>query len=382
MVNSTSSKSAILFAVVSSMGVTTALAAQVISQDLVVQGSECVGFDCVNGESFGFDTIRLKENNLRIKFQDTSNSGSFPSNDWQLTANSTSNGGLNYFAIDDVDGGRTPLLIEAGAPSNSIYVDDGGRVGFGTDFPVVDLHTRDGDTPTLRLEQDGSFGWTPQTWDIAGNETNFFVRDATNGSALPFRIRAGADSNLLYLDSDNQIGINTASPDGMLHLRGVDARAVIEDTSNTAGAYQLMHLKAANNAYITLEDTSATGISWNWQSRDRQFRITNPVGPGVEFSLSENGNLTLSGELTTTGSCSVGCDAVFSQDYERLSINEHAAEMWENGYLPAVGPTPESGQYAITSMLHGILNELEHAHIYISELKAEIDHLKVNSSNK
>ena len=39
------------------------LADQVILDDLVVDGSICVGQDCVNGESFGFDTIRLKENN-------------------------------------------------------------------------------------------------------------------------------------------------------------------------------------------------------------------------------------------------------------------------------------------------------------------------------
>ena len=61
--------------------------------------------DCVNGESFGFDTIRIKENNLRIHAEDTSNTASFPGNDWRLTFNDSSNGGLNKFSIDDVDGG-------------------------------------------------------------------------------------------------------------------------------------------------------------------------------------------------------------------------------------------------------------------------------------
>ncbi len=40
---------------------------QKIQDDLVVVGSICAGFDCVSGESFGFDTIRLKENNLRAR---------------------------------------------------------------------------------------------------------------------------------------------------------------------------------------------------------------------------------------------------------------------------------------------------------------------------
>ena len=59
---------------------------QVILDDLIVDGSLCVGLDCVNGESFGFDSIRLKENNLRIKVQDTSATASFPTRDWQITA--------------------------------------------------------------------------------------------------------------------------------------------------------------------------------------------------------------------------------------------------------------------------------------------------------
>ena len=162
---------------------------QVILDDLIVDGSACIGFDCVNGESFGFDTIRMKENNLRIRAMDTSSTSSFPSRDWQLTFNDSSNGGANKFSVDDIDGGRTPFTIEASAPSHSLFVDDGGRLGLGTSTPVVDVHVKSGNTPTLRLEQDGSSGFTPQTWDVAGNEANFFIRDATNGSRLPFRIQ-------------------------------------------------------------------------------------------------------------------------------------------------------------------------------------------------
>ncbi|MDJ0933178.1 hypothetical protein [Breoghania sp.] len=42
----------------------------------------------------------LKENNLRIFFNDTSASSSFPNVDWRLIANETSNGGANMFAIE------------------------------------------------------------------------------------------------------------------------------------------------------------------------------------------------------------------------------------------------------------------------------------------
>src|SRR5260370_8308527 len=39
---------------------------QVIADDLIVQGSACVGLDCVNNQTFSFHTISLKQNNTRI----------------------------------------------------------------------------------------------------------------------------------------------------------------------------------------------------------------------------------------------------------------------------------------------------------------------------
>ena len=72
---------------------------QVIPDDLIVQGSGCFGFDCVNNENFGFDTIRLKENNLRIGFDDTSSSAGFATNNWQIRANDSTSGGANFLGF-------------------------------------------------------------------------------------------------------------------------------------------------------------------------------------------------------------------------------------------------------------------------------------------
>ena len=134
---------------------------EVILDDLIVDGSICTGFDCINGESFGFDTFILKENNLRIHFQDTSTSASFPTTDWRLTANDSANGGKNYFAIQDASANRTVFLVEGNAPNNALYVNNYGRVGLGTSAPALELHIADGDTPSIRLDQDGPGGWSP-----------------------------------------------------------------------------------------------------------------------------------------------------------------------------------------------------------------------------
>jgi hypothetical protein len=60
--------------------------------------------------------------------------------------------------------------------------------------------------------QNGSSGFGSQIWDMAGNETNFFIRDVTNGSLLPFRIKPRAPKNSLYIDAEGDIGLGTENP--------------------------------------------------------------------------------------------------------------------------------------------------------------------------
>jgi hypothetical protein len=200
----------------------------VTADDAIIQGSLCVGLDCVNNESFGFDTIRLKENNTRIKFDDTSTTAGCPANDWQLTANDAC-GGASKFSIEDITSSKVPFTVTAGAATNSIFVDSTGRVGFRTSTPVLDLHVNTSNTPALRLEQNNSGGFTAQTWDVGANEANFFVRDVTGGSKLSLRIRPGAPTSSVDISSSGAVGIGTASPDsnskldvnGAIRLPGV-----------------------------------------------------------------------------------------------------------------------------------------------------------------
>lgn len=263
---------------------------QQILDDLIVDGSACIGQDCVNGESFGFDTLRLKENNLRIKFQDTSVSASFPSNDWQLTANDSNNGGANKFSIDDVTGAKTPFTIEAGAPSHSLFVDDGGRIGFGTSTPVVENHIVSGDTPTVRLEQNGSSGWTPQIWDMAGNETNFFVRDVTNSSKLPFRIRAGAPNDSIYVAQDGKIGFGTSTPSHGLHLKRSDNVTLRLENSATQKSWKV------TNKGDSLQFAKVGTINGIFEYFDDASLQIGPFANRT-LDLDSSGNLTIGGAL-------------------------------------------------------------------------------------
>ena len=348
---------------------TIASADQVINDDLIVSFSACIGNDCVNGESFGFDTLRLKENNLRIKFQDTSNSASFPSNDWQITANDSSNGGANKFSIDDIDGGRTPFTIEAGAPSNSLFVDDGGRLGFGTATPVVELHAVDGDSPTLRLEQDGSSGFTPQTWDLAGNETNFFVRDVTNGSRLPFRIKPSAPTNSIYVDTDGDVGLGTTSPDASL--------SVVE---TAAGVNNVFRTENNGNSTWQVEGTASgqqETFYLNWAHTIDDLNLTYS-GSSNNFRFSFNdGNLTIKGDFITDANTYP--DYVFADDYDLMPIGDLAEFIERERHLPNVPSQADvdarGGTFSVNDLQIALLEKIEELTLYTIDQQKTIDEL-------
>jgi hypothetical protein len=305
---------------------TAASADQVILDDLIVDGSACIGMDCVNGESFGFDTLRLKENNLRIGAVDTSSSASFPSNDWQLTFNDSANGGANKFSVDDISNGRTPFTIEASAPNNALFVEDSGDIGVGTANPVVRMHIVKGDTPTVRLDQDGSSGFTPQTWDMAGNETNFFVRDVTNGSSLPFRIRPGAPQSSIDIAADGDVGIGTASPAGDLHIFNSGSTETAMFFQNGNANWKFKNDATTGRMTVGIEGGN-TPFKLDDGSNENLFRV-GVLGANM---VDVNGNLTVTGAITadtlttaTGNSCDSGCDRVFDESYDLLSIQDHA----------------------------------------------------------
>lgn len=359
---------------VSSLGLMAGMAQadQLFHDDVIITQSLCVGNDCVNGESFSFDTLRLKENNTRIKFDDTSVSASFPRNDWQLTANDSGNGGANKFSIDDVTGGRTPFTIEAAAPSHSLYVDDGGRVGFGTSTPSVELHVIDGDSPTLRLQQDGSAGFTPQTWDLASNETNFFVRDVTNGSLLPFRIRPTAPTNSLMVDADGNIGLGIASPQKDFHLyRTTGAvEAELESVDGSAVQLRLQTTHATNRRVVGLSADTTMQSSIHLDDNAIGFYGTNF---NVALATIDSNGLHVAGTQLNVP------DYVFDDSYDLKPLSEVRAFIEANHHLPDIASAAEvaEGGLNMTAMQMALLRKVEELTLYTLAQQNEIDALTV-----
>ena len=297
----------------------------VIPDDLIVQGSACVGLDCVNGEVFGFDTIRLKENNDRIQFDDTSTAAGFPTNNWQIRANSSASGGESFLGFVDQgatgnsETGTIVFQVNAGAPANSLKVSSTGKVGLRTATPVLDLHITTSDTPAHRLEQTNQGGFTAQTWDIAGNEANFFVRDVTGGSRLPFRIRPGAPTSSIDISASGNVGVGTASPSQRLEAKA--SAAGLPATSGTTQTGIARFSQGSGAGVVDLGFGGASGAGWVQATNSSNLAtnfdlLLNPNGGNVGIgTTAPTDTLSVNGTASKPGG---GSWAVFSD--ERLKI--------------------------------------------------------------
>jgi hypothetical protein len=100
----------------------------------------------------------------------------------------------------------------------------------GESFTNLGLKLKSADTPGVSLVQTGDSGFTAQTWDVAGNEANFFIRDLTGGSRLPLRIRPGAPTGAIDLQASGAVdtaGIVQQNLSGITVTGDADGAAIL-----------------------------------------------------------------------------------------------------------------------------------------------------------
>ena len=151
---------------------TPAWADEIVLDDQIVNGSLCVGADCMDGEFdpdpmtglSPFDTIRIISTDPQIHFQDTSSSGSFPTNDWRMgIADDMVTGSASFF-ITDVESGLDVLLLQAADTggvalgAGSLLVPGAISVGSpGAERPIVNVAAGTNDTDAVNIQQFDDF---------------------------------------------------------------------------------------------------------------------------------------------------------------------------------------------------------------------------------
>jgi hypothetical protein len=254
------------------------------------------------------------------------------------------------------------------------------------------------------LEQNNSGGFTAQTWDIAGTEANFFVRDVTGGSRLPFRIRPGAPTSSIDINASGSVGVGTASPSGKLHVkqatdgylgglrieRSDGARVWALGTNSSGdrlgfndGTSDLVTLLQTGNVGIGTTtpdlklsvsgdaDKSVGGGSWQFFSDERLKNIKGRFNSGlkavmqlqpIRFQYKRDNALGLQSELEQVG---FGAQALQKIIPEAVSKNA-------NGYL-MVNNDP---------ILWTMLNAIKEQQKEIAELKGQVRMLRAASHRR
>ena len=136
----------------------TVMADEVIADDLIVQGSLCAGVDCVEDVDFGFDTLKLQSANPQILFQDTSNSSSFPTEDWVVGVTDGGSAIQSSFFIQNLTQGLNALVISADGDvalgAGAEIVEDAVSVGdLGSERRVTNVDDAVDDTDAVTLAQ-------------------------------------------------------------------------------------------------------------------------------------------------------------------------------------------------------------------------------------
>jgi hypothetical protein len=354
-----------------------------VEDKTTLDGNLCVGAGCSATETYGNELIRLKHGTTNILFDDSSPSeGSFPWNDWRIVVNENIQNGLNLFGIEDVTGGTMPFAIEAGAPDGSIWVDHFGSLGIGTSMPEQELHIAETIFPGIVLEQTGQPGWLARSWQmVVLNPGRFAIYETDEGSPT-FVMESGADADqrlTMWRTGMTSVAANTvtSSPDARFYVGFDDGstQVKIEEASAQTGPRTLLNLQNNGRPEIVLGNTD-TGDEWSFGAGTNFILKQGAVGSASSaktklFEVDPSGNATLTGSLVTGGTaCGGGCDRVFTEE-AIIPARDYAAAMWEQGYLPHVGPTPEGAPLNVSEKLGGMLNALEHAHVFIDRLSAE-----------
>jgi hypothetical protein len=292
--------------------------------------------------------------NFPTVFFDDIDSGINP--DWRITADTVN------FRIFDGQTSRTPFRIAPGASEGAVYVGDSGNIGLGTLEPMSKLHLANGDTPTVRLEQNNSIGNTPYTWEVGGNEFNFFVNDVTGGGDRPFLIIPGAPESSLHIAGSGNVGLGTPNPQGNLHINGQANADIFNGIGPDLGA----NGTALNFGYSGSSFGVGSGFfnvrpapgsvapnpSLRFATANVQRMIitnTGRVGVGTlnpSQLLDVAGNVRANSFIAGSTTLTVP-DYVFARDYKLRPLPELAAYITKEQHLPEIPSAKEIQQRGI-----------------------------------
>lgn len=252
--------------------------------------------------------------------------------------------------------------------SNAFTVFKNGNVGIGESYPLYDL-----DVSGMLCVRDGAgLIFAPQSNKVT---LGFFT--STNDMTLA-EFKYGEiklQTNLHVIDGD--VGIGTENPERILHIKGDNPRVLIEAASSNPEV-NFKNEGDLNTDIWAIYKNGATG-NLNFYQNGNKLTLQKNTGNVGIGTTNPQGKLDVNGSIYQRGG-QLHADYVFNENYQLESIEEHAEFMWKNKHLPAIpkAKTDENGFEVIEVGSHrrGIVEELEKAHIYISQLEQKLKTLE------
>jgi hypothetical protein len=343
-------------------------AQHVINDDLVVDGTACIGYACVaDSDDTNFNSVTLKGDLLNLIFEDTVG-GVTSSRDWLIRTGTI--GGDN-FDIVDLGSGNTPFFIQGGAPANALSVlsngnvwISSGNVGVGTVAPGAKLHL-------FGLQNTDVFA-SAGTDPTSGPAFNFgyggasFGRGAGFLNARPDASATAPNPSLRFLTANvermiitntGNVGIGTSFPDAKLDIASGEVRL----PRGSAGA-GFTHFNFIGDGKNYIRGT--TIIADNGGS----------VGIGTTSPASKlhvnGGDIRVSGGSFIDDGVTLNApDYVFEPDYELMPLDELAAFVRQERHLPNVPKAAEIKQSGLnlSQFQMRLLEKIEELTLYTLE---------------
>ena len=216
-----------------------------------------------------------------------------------------------------------PATVEAQWTTNGTNINNtnSGNVGVGTTAPTTKLHVVGGIYSTHVIESANTNGFrlvvtgpgdSRATWTYDGGSTTTRLTSATN---VKTSFGSNGIGDRLYLDLSGNVGINTTTPGGKLHVMGaMQAPATSGTAMNSSfriGAAPSTNLvldvgvSAATSVYTWLQSRNQTNYALNYDL------ALNPNGGNVGIGTTaptyklhvQGGSINSSGGLCIAGDC-------------------------------------------------------------------------------
>lgn len=157
------------------------------------------------------------------------------------------------------------------------------------------------DQPTITFQDTSGVVTGDRDWQLVvdeiGTGNNFTLKDVDTGNR-PFIVESDAPTSSLYVRSNGNVGLGTF-PLNRLHLYGAAGtnKMLIQEASGTNAFRELFELRN-NGGTVMIFDDSSIAQRWSNGTSGASFVMDEQAHAGLEFSLSNTGNLVVSGTVT------------------------------------------------------------------------------------